>query len=109
MKLQPEQMNYVPDCPQKSLTHPFLCRAEAAEAALTRLFWDGLFDCVFQFLFCLMIKFLISAVRVSRLLPKFISAANNVHFSASLHFKSLNRSLGSIGPANLVACHPTAR
>jgi hypothetical protein len=62
---------------------------EAAEAALTRLFWNGLFVCFLQFLFCLMIKFLISAVRLSPLLPKFISAANNIHFSGSLHFKFL--------------------
>jgi hypothetical protein len=62
---------------------------EAAEAALTRLFWNGLFVCFLQFLFCLMIKFLISAVRLSPLLPKFISAANNIHFSGSLHLKFL--------------------
>jgi hypothetical protein len=55
-------MNYVPDCPQKLLTPKFLSRTEAAEAALTRLFWDGLFVCFSQFLFCLLIKFLISAV-----------------------------------------------
>src|ERR1700694_3808215 len=36
-----------------------------------------------------MMKVLISAVRPSRLLPKFISAANNIHFSGSLHFKFL--------------------
>ncbi|HEV7377853.1 MAG TPA: hypothetical protein VGN95_24430, partial [Pyrinomonadaceae bacterium] len=62
---------------------------EAAEAALTRLFWNRSFVCFLQFLFCLMIEFLISAVRLSRLLPKFISAANNIHFSGSLHSKFL--------------------
>ena len=66
----------------------FFTRLQAAQAALTRRFWDGLFVCFLQFLFCLMIKFLISAVRLSRLLPKFIGAANYIHFSGSLHFKS---------------------
>jgi len=56
---------------------------------LPRLFWDGLFVSFLQFLFCLMIKFLIFADRLSRLLPKLISAANDIHFSGSLHFKLL--------------------
>jgi hypothetical protein len=62
---------------------------EAVEGVLTRLFWGRLFLRLLQFLFCLMIKFLISAVRLSRLLPKFISAANNMDFSGFLHFKFL--------------------
>jgi hypothetical protein len=70
----------------------FLSRTEAAEAALT-LFWDGLFVCVLQFLFSLVVEFLISAIRLSRLLPKFIGAAHNIHCSGALHFSaSLNRS-----------------
>jgi hypothetical protein len=80
---------------------------EAAEAALTRLFWNGLFVCFFQFLFCLMIEFLISAVRLSRLLPKFISAANDIHFSGSLHFKFLKTiCFGSIRRRDLVIAMP---
>jgi len=80
---------------------------EAAEAALTRLFWDGLFVCFSQFLFCLMIKFLISAVRLCRLLPKFISAANNIHFSGSLHFKFLKPFASEASAAvNLVIAMP---
>src|SRR5712672_2520548 len=88
--MQPGQMNYVPDCSQNRPMPKFFSRSEAAQAALTRRFWDGLFVCFLQFLFCLMIKFLISAVRLSRLLPKFIGAANNIHFSGSLHLNSLN-------------------
>ena len=94
-------MNYVPDCSQKSLTAKFLTRTEAAEGALTRLFWDGLFVCFLQFPFGLMIKFLISAVRHSRSLPKFISAAKDIHFSGSLHFNFLNIRFGSIRPPRI--------
>ena len=61
-----------------------------------RLFWDGLFVCFLQFPFCMMIEFLISAIRLSRLLPKFISAANDIHFSGSLHFNFLDIRLGRI-------------
>lgn len=69
----------------------FLSRTEAAEAALT-LFWDGLFVFFLQFLFSLVVEFLISAIRLSRLLPKFIGAAHNIHCSGALHFSaSLNR------------------
>ena len=100
MKWQPEQMNYVPDCSQKSL------RAQNPEphGSLTRLFSDGLFVCVLQFPFCLMIEFLVSAVRLSRLPPKFISAANDIHFSGSLHFKFLEPFASE---ASARACHDT--
>jgi hypothetical protein len=50
-----------------------------------------------------MIEFLISAVRLSRLLPKFISAANNIHFRGSLHFTFLNSRFGSIRPPRIWA------
>jgi hypothetical protein len=84
-------MNYVPDCPQNRLRPKFLSRTEAAEAALTRLFWDDLFVCFLQFLFSLVVEFLISAIRLSRLLPKFIGAAHNIDCSGALHFlASLN-------------------
>ena len=64
----------------------FLSRTEAAEAALT-LFWAGLFVFFLQFLFSLLVEFLISAIRLSRPLPKFIGATHNIHFSGSLHFR----------------------
>lgn len=106
MKLQPEPMNYVPDALRiadgsNSLT------AEATEEALTQLFWDGLFVFFLQFPFCLMIKLLISAVRLSRLLPKFMSAANDIHFSGSLHFNFLNTRFGGIRPPRFGDCSAT--
>ena len=64
----------------------FLSRTEAAEAALT-LFWDRLFVWLLQFLFGLVVEFLISAIRLSRPLPKFIGATHNIHFSGPLHFR----------------------
>jgi hypothetical protein len=104
MKLQPEQMNYVPDCSQKSLRAQIPEPHGSCEGALTRLFSDGLFVCVLQFPFCPMIKFLISAVRLSRLPPKFISAANDIHFSGSLNFKFLEPFASE---ASARACHAT--
>jgi hypothetical protein len=101
MKSQPWQMNYVPDFSQKSLAAQILSRTEAAEGALTPLFWDGLFVCFLQFPFCPMIEFLISAVRLSRLLPKFVSAANDIHFSGSRHFNFLDLRFGGIRPPRL--------
>ena len=76
------------------------------EGVLTRLFWGWLFLCLLQFLFCLMIKFLISAVRLSRLLPTFISAANNIDFSGFLRFEFL-KPFASEGSARreLGDCH----
>ena len=54
-----------------------------------------------------MIKFLISAVRLSRLLPKFISAANNIDFSGFLHFKFLKPFASEASAAaNLVIAMP---
>jgi hypothetical protein len=95
-------MNYVPDCSQKWLTHQFHSRTESSEAVLMRLFWDGLLVCFLQFPFCLMIEFLISAVRLSRLLPKFISAANDIHFSGSLHFNfRLSTRFGGVRPPQI--------
>jgi hypothetical protein len=53
-----------------------------------------LFVCFLQFLFSLVLEFLISAIRLSRLLPKFIGAAHSIHCGGALHFSaSLNRSL----------------
>jgi hypothetical protein len=55
------------------------------------VFRDGLFVCFLQFLFGLVVEILISAYRLSRLLPKFIGAAHNIDCSGALHFPaSLN-------------------
>jgi hypothetical protein len=74
-----------------------------APKAINAAVLGWLFRLLFAIPVCLTTEILISVVRRSRLLPKFISAANNIHFNGFLHFYFIKFFLWEGSAANLVA------